>query len=155
MRDVANQGHRLLNTQPPNLFLEHRSHGSVADEEQVTGGILSQQPREGIDQEIHSVPGLEAAHETDHKPALKVQLTAKRNVLRFCPKQACIDRVGQNLGVPGLYSGFLEMGQKGLRNPDQQISSAPDPALSPSCQRRKARPSPILLILVGKRRVYL
>src|SRR5207245_3144713 len=99
---------------------------------------------------IHPVPGLETAHETDHKAAVKVHAPANRTLIVLCPKEAGINRVGKNAHLFGCHSGFFEMAAEGLRNRDHQIRSAPDAAFGPSSKRWEGNAIAVLLLFIGE-----
>src|SRR6266853_2228812 len=105
----------------------------------MIGGVFIAQPRESLQEETYSVPSLEAAHETDHKPAVRLQSAAKRSVVHFWAKARGIDRGRQNFDFPFVYSGLLEVTTHGLGNRDQQVRSAPGPTLDPAGDGTKDR----------------
>jgi len=116
----------------------------------MIGGVLIAQPRESLQEETHSVPSLEAAHETDHKPAVGLQSASERSIVHFWAKARGIDRVRQNFNFSALYSGVLEVTTQCLGNRDQQIRSVPAATLDPSGEGTKDRPSAVFLFLVSE-----
>jgi len=72
------------------------------------------------EQEIHSMPGLEAANKSDNEPTVEVQPTSKQKIIPCGAKKAHINGVRKDSDLFGRDSGFHEVTAECPRNRYQQ-----------------------------------
>jgi hypothetical protein len=149
--DATNKSYRFPEAKPAGLLLQIRAQWPIADKEQVIRPVSTMQLPESLQEEIHAVPSLEAAHETDDKPAVRLQSATKRSIVPFGAEQVRIHGVRQNFDLPVFYAGFGKVTAQGLRNGDQHVGSSPRAMLDPSSDCTKQRPATVFLFFVSKR----
>src|ERR1051325_846235 len=110
MRHGAGEGHRSLEPQSPRVSLHTLAHGPVADEEQVSRTVLTVQSRERLEQDVDSVPDLEAACKPDNEPVVEAQPAAEGDPLAVsCLEQPGVDRIRKQADFSALHAGALEV----------------------------------------------